>query len=55
MAAKAKEPEVIQFSNRQAEAEEYLKSHKINELFANITAHLVFHKPGKFGIINTSI
>ena len=46
MATKPKEPEVVQFANRQAEAEEYLKSHKINELLANITSHLVFHKPG---------
>ena len=44
--AKNKEPEVLEFANRQIEAEEYLKSHKINELFANITSHLVFNKPG---------
>jgi hypothetical protein len=33
--------------DRQIEAEEYLKTHKINELFNNITSHLVFNKPGK--------
>lgn len=33
-------------SNRQTEAEDYLKKHKINELFVNITASLVFKKPG---------
>lgn len=32
--------------DRQAEAEQYLKTHKINELFANITSYLVFNKPG---------
>ncbi|CAF0774954.1 unnamed protein product [Brachionus calyciflorus] len=31
--------------NRQAEAEEYLKKHKINDLITNITSHLVFNKP----------
>lgn len=36
----------IQFSNRQLEAEDYLEKHKINDLFANITSHLVFKKPG---------
>lgn len=35
-------------SNRQTEAEDYLKKHKINELFVNITASLVFKKPGWF-------
>ena len=34
--------------DRQTEAEDYLKAHKINELFGNITAHLVFSKPGEF-------
>jgi len=34
--------------NKQAEAEEYLKKHKIAELFDNITAHLVFNQPGFF-------
>lgn len=33
--------------NRQIEAEEYLKKHKIHELFTNITSHLVFNKPGE--------
>lgn len=33
-------------SNRQIEAEDYLKKHKINELFVNITSYLVFKKPG---------
>lgn len=32
--------------NRQHEAEDYLKKHKINDLFINITSHLVFNKPG---------
>ena len=50
--AKNKEPEVLQFTNRQIEAEEYLKNHKINELFANITSHLVFNKPGTFNYLN---
>lgn len=36
----------MQFANRQQEAEEYLDKHKINELFANITSHLVFKRPG---------
>ena len=35
----------IEFSNKQKEAENYLEKHKINELFANITSHLVFNKP----------
>lgn len=33
-------------TNRQNEAEDYLRKHKINELFVNITSHLVFNKPG---------
>ena len=32
--------------NRQSEAQDYLEIHKINELFSNITSHLVFNKPG---------
>lgn len=35
----------IQFTNRQLEAEDYLDKHKIHDLFANITSHLVFKKP----------
>lgn len=35
-----------EFINRQNESEDYLKKHKINELFINITSHLVFNKPG---------
>jgi hypothetical protein len=33
--------------NREDEASDYLKSHKILELLNNITAQLVFNKPGK--------
>lgn len=33
--------------DRHVETEDYLKNHKINELFINITSHLVFNKPGK--------
>jgi hypothetical protein len=32
---------------REDDAAEYLKSHKILELLNNLTAQLVFHKPGK--------
>jgi hypothetical protein len=46
--SKNTKPEVIQFTNRQIEAEEYIKAHKINELFASITSHLVFNKPGRY-------
>ena len=38
------EPFVL--SNRQIDADDYIKIHKINELFANITSHLVFTRPG---------
>lgn len=34
----------ITFSNRNDEAQEYLEKHKIDELFANITAQLVFNQ-----------
>jgi hypothetical protein len=37
----------FKLTNRQMEAEDYIKTHKINELFANITSHLVFNKPGR--------
>lgn len=46
--SKNTKPEVVQFTNRQIEAEEYIKAHKINELFAGITSHLVFNKPGRY-------
>lgn len=44
-------------SNRQIEAEDYLKKHKINELFVNITSFLVFKKPGNINraLINNTI
>ena len=38
--------------NRQVEAEDYLKKHKINELFVNITSHLVYSKPGRVYLFN---
>ena len=33
--------------NREDDASEYLKNHKILELLNNLTAQLVFNKPGK--------
>ena len=32
--------------NREGDASDYLKSHKILELLNNLTAQLVFNKPG---------
>ncbi len=43
--------EPIKFVNRKDEAQEYLQKHKINELFANITSHLVFSQSGIIKII----
>ncbi len=38
------ESEPIKFANRNEEAQEYLEKHKINELLANITSHLVYNQ-----------
>ena len=38
--------EPVKLSNRNEEAQEYLEKHKISELFANITSHLVFNQTG---------
>jgi len=38
------ESEPIKFANRNDEAQEYLEKHKINELLANITSHLVYNQ-----------
>ena len=33
-------------ANRENEANDYLQTHKVLELFTNLTSQLVFHKPG---------
>ncbi len=45
----------VTFSNRNDEAQEYLEKHKINELFANITAQLVFNQTGKYRLKKLNI
>ena len=34
-------------ANKEEEAKEYLKTHRIMELFENLTAHLAYERPGK--------
>jgi len=34
----------------EGEARDYIKLHKISELFKNMTALLVYHQPGKRGM-----
>ena len=34
-------------ANRESDAQEYLKKHKIMELFENLTAQLIYERPGK--------
>ena len=38
--------EPIKFEDRNDAANDYIQKHKINELFSNLTAHLVFNQTG---------
>ena len=49
--SKGNKSDPFKLTNRQLEDEDYIKTHKINELFANITSHLVFNRPGKLLIL----
>ena len=35
-------------ANKESDAQEYLKKHKIMELFENLTAQLIYDRPGKY-------
>ena len=37
----------FKMANRESDAQEYLKKHKIMELFENLTAQLIYDRPGK--------
>lgn len=35
-------------ANKESDAQEYLKKHKIMELFENLTAQLIYERPGEY-------
>lgn len=35
-------------ANKESDAQEYLKKHKIMELFENLTAQLIYDRPGEY-------
>ena len=35
-------------ANKEGDAQEYLKNHKILELFDNLTAQLIYERPGEY-------
>lgn len=35
-------------ANKESGAQDYLKNHKIMELFENLTAQLMYERPGKY-------
>ena len=35
-------------ANKESHAQDYLKNHKILELFENLTAQLIYERPGKY-------
>ena len=37
----------FKMAKRESDAQEYLKKHKIMELFENLTAQLIYERPGK--------
>ena len=37
----------IKMANKESDAQDYLKNHKIMELFENLTAQLIYDRPGK--------
>ena len=37
-------------SEKEKQTQEYLKNHRLMELFENLTAHLIYERPGEFVI-----
>ena len=35
-------------ANKESDAQEYLKKHRIMELFENLTAQLIYDRPGEY-------
>lgn len=35
-------------ANKESDAQEYLKKHRIMELFENLTAQLIYERPGEY-------
>lgn len=35
-------------ANKESDAQEYLKKHKIMELFENLTVQLIYERPGEY-------
>ena len=40
----------VKMANKERNAEGYIRNHKILELFENLTAQLIFERPGEYSL-----